>query len=1034
MMTTSVNITSANSISEAVKVLLEGRVLFPSNAEKQRYLSKLLAAVDRVEGDPYHVLDGMKSFCPKQVCQYQFKANDIVWICKQCQKDETCVLCNECYQESDHTGHEVYFYHSTYGGCCDCGDSYSWNPAGFCKNHGNKISDPIKYIPESTRERARSIFKVIISNLVEFNVYFKTTFASDFDPASTSSGPHTNQNFHVFLYFDEFHKREDVQQLFQRPDIVQFLGKRIIIDDRMWELGKVMLLTGNKETVRAAASYLREQLQIASVSPLHLNILSENDRIRMDATINSLVWMSRVSEINDGFCKLIVTSFSLPQLIILLQVDLRSDRIVQNVFHDMILTLMADPAFKTMIGVAYVYAYNTICSEYAQAIGQNGKAIYHVSVQYLNRDHWVYDLCYRHDFLAIMTNALLEMLCVGSTNANNMHGAAVGYNENKLEMLNLKHGILTYRRYTPIVGDLKLVFTIPGIARLFLTGGNLQTFLRILGVYQCMHVQRRATRVHVDYEETEWMQAFNLYLSLASMFDPLLEWFGAADSTVNARRASVPALPEALALTAEDEMNLVDIIAGAETAKAGQLVSSTDGSYAAAAAVETGDDLNVAQSATHRAGGAASPTRLQGLSKFMQQTLFGRLNAGLSGHRARQFPQQSVAQNTGAGAGDNAERKPKSPVAAAVAANVAADIDALLSFAAIDDCGPAEAATLSIAVPTIESADVAVDGAVNSNLPSELFSVTDVMRSILVAIMDWQQDSNRSSRIVALSPICGGAILTVKSQFEENTVSFHLMLHRFLTSCVLEACKHAHCTAALRDLQHCLDLNTSHLGTLIDCPLACLATASQIRIGMWRRNGQVAGDQLLNYAEAPFCFKYRDRDIHLVQFTLCRYPPKFFIAHLFHRFGLQCHIEAYHLGRGCHVTAKTDPDYSYLTQLMDECLHLLINIVTELPAPPKAKGKPPQEAMAAALRREILHRLVGGPATFAQLQECVGGLPDFQKIDPPDLLTFISGIAQRQTASSALAPPTFVLKKENWVEYDPCFPRTQSSAHQVNNC
>lgn len=48
----------------------------------------------------------------KQVCQYQFKKNDIVWICRECQADETCVLCNRCYQNSMHEGHEVYFYHS----------------------------------------------------------------------------------------------------------------------------------------------------------------------------------------------------------------------------------------------------------------------------------------------------------------------------------------------------------------------------------------------------------------------------------------------------------------------------------------------------------------------------------------------------------------------------------------------------------------------------------------------------------------------------------------------------------------------------------------------------------------------------------------------------------------------------------------------------------------------------------------------------------------------------------------------------------
>ena len=49
---------------------------------------------------------------PRRVCQYAFLKNDIVWICKNCQADETCVLCNDCFRSSDHEGHEVYFYHA----------------------------------------------------------------------------------------------------------------------------------------------------------------------------------------------------------------------------------------------------------------------------------------------------------------------------------------------------------------------------------------------------------------------------------------------------------------------------------------------------------------------------------------------------------------------------------------------------------------------------------------------------------------------------------------------------------------------------------------------------------------------------------------------------------------------------------------------------------------------------------------------------------------------------------------------------------
>lgn len=57
-------------------------------------------------------LKGLLAQAPRRVCQYAFLKNDIVWICKACQADETCVLCNDCFRSSDHEGHEVYFYHA----------------------------------------------------------------------------------------------------------------------------------------------------------------------------------------------------------------------------------------------------------------------------------------------------------------------------------------------------------------------------------------------------------------------------------------------------------------------------------------------------------------------------------------------------------------------------------------------------------------------------------------------------------------------------------------------------------------------------------------------------------------------------------------------------------------------------------------------------------------------------------------------------------------------------------------------------------
>ena len=68
-------------------------------------------------------------------CGYVFRRGDIAWNCRTCQTDPTCVLCDACFRESDHEGHEVFFHRTTPGGCCDCGDIEAWDIKGMCWRH-----------------------------------------------------------------------------------------------------------------------------------------------------------------------------------------------------------------------------------------------------------------------------------------------------------------------------------------------------------------------------------------------------------------------------------------------------------------------------------------------------------------------------------------------------------------------------------------------------------------------------------------------------------------------------------------------------------------------------------------------------------------------------------------------------------------------------------------------------------------------------------------------------------------------------------
>ena len=59
--------------------------------------------------------------------------------CLDCQENRTSVICQECFDDSDHTGHRV--YRDVPGGICDCGEPDLWKPIGSCSQHQGIITE-----------------------------------------------------------------------------------------------------------------------------------------------------------------------------------------------------------------------------------------------------------------------------------------------------------------------------------------------------------------------------------------------------------------------------------------------------------------------------------------------------------------------------------------------------------------------------------------------------------------------------------------------------------------------------------------------------------------------------------------------------------------------------------------------------------------------------------------------------------------------------------------------------------------------------
>ncbi len=74
------------------------------------------------------------SFKGMGVCAKPLKAGDVAWKCEDCEKDKSCIICQDCFNKGDHKGHRVWLK-TNVGGCCDCGDPDGWDEKGFCSDH-----------------------------------------------------------------------------------------------------------------------------------------------------------------------------------------------------------------------------------------------------------------------------------------------------------------------------------------------------------------------------------------------------------------------------------------------------------------------------------------------------------------------------------------------------------------------------------------------------------------------------------------------------------------------------------------------------------------------------------------------------------------------------------------------------------------------------------------------------------------------------------------------------------------------------------
>lgn len=342
------------------------------------------------------------------MCGKVLKKGDIIWTCHQCGKDSTCVQCNDCFQRSNHEGHEVYFHKSSEGGgCCDCGDPEAWDCHGVCTLHASheatQLVDPLTILPSSLH----AILSSVCQGIVHHFSGLLTSHVSGFGITSPPTFPSSDEEMIGVLYNDDVHTYDDVTSGLMECHMSAFAARTNteLVDKH----GHAIVTRGTEQHMRHSWNILRIRGNLMyCVTPVHVY-----DSLALLNVV--LEWLLRLGNSSDALMRLVtlelftelpdflpalpllhtqpsavlpITSSDVPRYFfaVLFACAGYLSAKTQRVMNEFIVVYQKDIIFKPGFSQILMLTYGTVAKLYCDGVGTSKETLFATSVQVLTAD------------------------------------------------------------------------------------------------------------------------------------------------------------------------------------------------------------------------------------------------------------------------------------------------------------------------------------------------------------------------------------------------------------------------------------------------------------------------------------------------------------------------------------------------------------------------------------------------------------------------------------------------------------------------
>ena len=464
---------------------------------------------------------------------------------RECGRDPTCVLCATCFRYEDHIGHQIsYNITNLPGGCCDCGDNEAWLKDMHCAVHniahssGNYDRDD-NYLVD-LKDSELPLFKKIIDIL--FSLYVPTSYSNGaledlwarLQKTGSPLDPHSiDATTTVVLYNDESHSFEEVILVLKEAiNCSNEVGQSIADEVDRNGRASVRVFLRSEDHTKVVDTIRAVGLE-CQVIPSIVLYYSQGAYTLLEWLIgrtSKSPWLQRA--ISYMLCKAWdVSEFTFyplaakeadfedaPSFVeILFRTDHRLWKSARILFKELLMaTMLKSYQWKLELARLFTKNYSRLLRVFMNDEREPEFSILFFSVQLYTVPSIVQDLVLNHDLVSKIVGSVNDALTASSSGDT--------MNERRV---NLDLDCIANRRYFHPFQDIKYILegcTFHDFVNTQAESSPFHVLFDFLWIFEDMNINVRALESHVEFEDDQWTNAFNMSLQLSDLVGQLVHF------------------------------------------------------------------------------------------------------------------------------------------------------------------------------------------------------------------------------------------------------------------------------------------------------------------------------------------------------------------------------------------------------------------------------------------------------------------------------------------------------------------------------